>query len=466
MKHAAEAVQQSEKATANAELPRTSLVKAEAIERSLLSCLFQDEGAFSRVLDVVTEASFFDPAHQIIFHAISQQAMAQKPIDVMSILSMLETRGQDTSMGGFDYLNRLLGEPVDIFAARNYAEQVAERFMRRRLAELGKAITSSAIEPNGLSGVELLSGADKLMAEVSGSALRATGALGASQIMADVLDRLQRAADLGKEVTGTATGYPEIDRMTRGLQPGELVILAARPSMGKTALAINIVEHVALAGPSQNVLVFSCEMSSVSLMQRSVASLGRIDGQRLLNGQLLDDEWSRLSEAADRYSSVGARDTLWIDESSHTLDQIRAGARAQKKKLGSLSLIVIDYLQLLSSGGRRSDNRTNEVSEISRGLKLLAKELECPVLALSQLSRAVEARTDKRPMMSDLRESGAIEQDADVVMFIYRDDYYNREASKSPGTAEIIFAKQRSGPVGTVKLAFNRESTRFEPLSA
>jgi len=262
-------------------------------------------------------------------------------------------------------------------------------------------------------------------------------------------------------VTGVRTGFYDLDRMTAGLQKGDLVILAARPSMGKTAFALNIAETVAVH-EGLPVLVFSMEMGASQLALRMVGSLGRIDQQHLRTGALRDDEWGRLSEAVDKLSKA----QLYIDETpALNPAELRARARRMARQFGKLGLIVVDYIQLMSAtSSSGTENRATELSEISRGLKALAKELQCPVMALSQLNRSVESRTDKRPMMSDLRESGAIEQDADVITFIYRDDYYNKE-SKEPGVAEIIIGKQRNGPVGTLKLTFLKPLTRFDNLA-
>ena len=264
------------------------------------------------------------------------------------------------------------------------------------------------------------------------------------------------------DITGVPTGFYDFDRMTSGLQPGDLIVLAARPSMGKTALAINIAEHVALQ-EGLPVAVFSMEMGASQLAIRMVGSIGRIDQSRLRTGKLNEDEWPRLSEAIEKLRSV----SLFIDETAGlTTSELRANARRLSRRCGKLGLIVVDYLQLMTgSSGSDGENRATELGEISRGLKMLAKELQCPVIALSQLNRGVEQRTDKRPMMSDLRESGAIEQDADVIMFIYRDDYYNKD-SKEPGVAEVIIGKQRNGPTGTVKLTFLKPITKFESMAS
>jgi replicative DNA helicase len=278
-----------------------------------------------------------------------------------------------------------------------------------------------------------------------------------------LIDRVQELEANGSEdVTGIRTGFYDLDRMTAGLQKGDLIVLAARPSMGKTAFALNIAEHVAVQ-EGLPVAVFSMEMGASQLALRVVGSLGRIDQQHLRTGRLRDDEWERLPEAASKLSEA----PMFIDESPGLNPaELRARARRLARQYGgTLGLIVIDYLQLMSGSSNSSDeNRATVLGEISRGMKGLAKELQCPVLALSQLNRSVETRPDKRPMMSDLRESGAIEQDADVIMFIYRDDYYNKD-SKEPGVAEIVLAKQRNGPVGTVKLTFLKPLTRFDNLA-
>jgi replicative DNA helicase len=278
-----------------------------------------------------------------------------------------------------------------------------------------------------------------------------------------LIDRVTELAENGAEdVTGVRTGFYDLDRNTAGLQPGDLIILAARPSMGKTAFALNIAEQVAVT-EGLPVVVFSMEMGASQLALRMVGSLGRIDQQHLRTGALRDDEWGRLTEAVDKLGKV----QMYIDESpALNPSELRARARRMARQFGgTLGLIVVDYLQLMSGSSNSEENRATVLGEISRGLKALAKELQCPVIALSQLNRSVESRTDKRPMMSDLRESGAIEQDADVIMFIYRDDYYTKEASKEPGVAEIIIGKQRNGPIADVELAFVKRYARFENLA-
>jgi replicative DNA helicase len=286
------------------------------------------------------------------------------------------------------------------------------------------------------------------------------GFQGMDTLVVELLDRVQEMADNPMDITGVPTGFYDLDRMTSGFQAGDMIVLAARPSMGKTALAVNIAEHVAL-NEGLPVAVFSMEMGASQLAVRIVGSIGRIDQTHLRTGKLTDEEWPRLTEAIEKLRNV----SLHIDETPGlTSSELRANARRLARQCGKLGLIVVDYLQLMSGSSSDGENRATELGEISRGLKMLAKELQCPVIALSQLNRSVETRTDKRPMMSDLRESGAIEQDADVIMFIYRDDYYNKD-SKEPGVSEIIIGKQRNGPTGTVKLAFIKNLTRFESLA-
>jgi replicative DNA helicase len=288
------------------------------------------------------------------------------------------------------------------------------------------------------------------------------GFQGMDSLVVALLDRVQEMADNPNDITGVPTGFYDLDRLTAGLQPGDLIVLAARPSMGKTAFAINIAEHVALK-EGLPVAVFSMEMGASQLAVRIVGSIGRIDQSHLRTGKLSDEEWPRLTEAIERLRNI----SLHIDETAGlTVSELRANARRLARQCGKLGLIVVDYLQLMSGSSGNDENRATELGEISRGLKMLAKELQCPVIALSQLNRSVETRPDKRPMMSDLRESGAIEQDADIIMFIYRDEYYTKDACKEPGVAEILIAKQRNGPTGMVKLAFLKPLTRFESLAS
>jgi replicative DNA helicase len=332
----------------------------------------------------------------------------------------------------------------------------------RKLVTASDEIATNAFNPQGRPVDKILDEAEQKIFNIGEEGSRTKqGFQSMDTLVVELMDRVQEMADNPNAITGVPTGFYDLDRMTSGLQAGDLVVLAARPSMGKTALAVNIAEHVAL-NEGLPVAVFSMEMGASQLAVRVVGSIGRIDQGHLRTGKLSDEEWPRLADAIDRLRTV----SLHIDETPGlTTSELRANARRLARQCGKLGLIVVDYLQLMTGSTTGGDNRATELGEISRGLKMLAKELQCPVIALSQLNRSVEQRTDKRPMMSDLRESGAIEQDADIIMFIYRDDYYNKE-SKEPGIAEIIIGKQRNGPTGTVRLTFLKPLTRFESLAS
>jgi replicative DNA helicase len=333
----------------------------------------------------------------------------------------------------------------------------------RKLVTASDEIATNAFNPKGRPVADIVDESEQKIFNIGEQGKRNNqGFQAMDSLVVKLLDRVQEMADNPNDVTGVPTGFYDLDRMTAGLQAGDLIVLAARPSMGKTALAINIAEHVALH-EGLPVAVFSMEMGASQLAVRIVGSIGRIDQGHLRTGRLTDDEWPRLSEAIEKLRTI----SLHIDESAGlTSSELRANARRLARQCGQLGLIVVDYLQLMSGSSSDGENRATELGEISRGLKMLARELKCPVIALSQLNRSVEQRPDKRPMMSDLRESGAIEQDADIIMFIYRDEYYTKDACKEPGVAEVIIAKQRNGPTGTVKLAFLRPITKFESLAS
>ena len=371
----------------------------------------------------------------------------------------MQSQGKADEIGGLAYLNSLAQYVPSSANIRRYAEIVRERSILRKLVSVSDEIATSALNTNGRPVTNILDEAEQKIFSIGeeGSRMR-QGFQSMDKLVVQLLDRVEEMSQNPNDITGVPTGFFDLDRMTSGMQAGDLIVLAARPSMGKTALAINIAEHVALQ-EDLPVAVFSMEMGASQLAIRIVGSIGRIDQGRLRTGKLIDDEWPRLSDAIERLKTV----SLSIDETPGlTTSELRASARRLARSCGKLGLVVVDYLQLMSgSGGGDGENRATELGEISRGLKMLAKELQCPVIALSQLNRGVEQRTDKRPMMSDLRESGAIEQDADVIMFIYRDDYYNKD-SKDPGVAEIIIAKQRNGPTGMVKLTFLKPITKFE----
>jgi replicative DNA helicase len=419
--------------------------------------------AWDRVGDLVKDGDFYRHEHQLVFAAIAQLVNASKPADVITVFEQLQNLGKAEDVGGLLYLNSLAQYVPSAANIRRYAEIVRERAILRKLLTASDEIATNAFNPQGKTVAKILDEAEQKIFNIGeeGSRMK-QGFQGMDTLVVDLLDRVQEMSENPNDITGVPTGFYDLDRMTAGFQAGDMIVLAARPSMGKTALAINIAEHVAL-NEGLPVAVFSMEMGAAQLAVRIVGSIGRINQGHLRTGKLTDDEWPRLIEAIEKLRNI----SLHIDETPGlTPGELRANARRLARQCGKLGLIVVDYLQLMSGSSSSSgENRATELGEISRGLKMLAKELQCPVIALSQLNRSVEQRTDKRPMMSDLRESGAIEQDADIIMFIYRDEYYNKD-SKEPGVAEVIIGKQRNGPTGTVKLAFMNQLTRFESLAS
>ncbi len=428
-------------------------------EASVLGGLLLDNSAWDRVGDLLSDSDFYRYEHRLVFNAVSTLVNTNRAADVITVFENLQNLGKAEEIGGLAYLNSLAQYVPSSANIRRYAEIVRERAILRKLVSVSDEIATTALNTNGRPVPTILDEAEQKIFNIGeeGSRMR-QGFQSMGNLVVELLDRVEEMSQNPNDITGVPTGFFDLDRMTSGMQAGDLIVLAARPSMGKTALAINIAENVALK-EGLPVAVFSMEMGASQLAIRIVGSIGRIDQGRLRTGKLQDEEWPRLAEAVERLRTV----SLSIDETPGlTPSELRASARRLARTCGKLGLVVVDYLQLMSgSSGGDGDNRATELGEISRGLKMLAKELQCPVIALSQLNRGVEQRTDKRPMMSDLRESGAIEQDADVIMFIYRDDYYNKD-SKEPGVAEIIIGKQRNGPTGTVKLTFLKPITKFE----
>ncbi|WOB11217.1 replicative DNA helicase [Piscinibacter gummiphilus] len=433
-------------------------------EQSVLGGLLIDNSAWDRAGDLLNDNDFYRHEHQLIYAAIGGLINNAKPADVITVFEQLQSLGKAEACGGLVYLNALAQSVPSAANLRRYAEIVRERAVLRKLVSASDEIATAAFNPQGRPVPQILDEAESKIFKIGEEGSRSRqGFISMDTLVVQLIDRVNELHENGaEEVTGVRTGFYDMDKMTAGLQPGDLIVLAARPSMGKTAFALNIAENVAV-NEGLPVVVFSMEMGAAQLALRMVGSLGRIDQSHLRTGKLLDDEWGRLSEAVEKLGKAA----VFIDEGSAlSPSELRARARRQARQCGQLGLIVVDYLQLMSgSGGGSEENRATVIGEISRGLKSLAKELKCPVIALSQLNRSVETRTDKRPMMSDLRESGAIEQDADVIMFIYRDDYYLKEQSKEPGVAEIIIGKQRNGPTGTVKLAFLKPLTKFENMA-
>ena len=432
-------------------------------ESSVLGGLLLDNSAWDRVGDMLTDRDFYRYEHRLVFTAIGSLVNASKPADVITVFEQLQNQGKAEEIGGLAYLNSLAQYVPSAGNIRRYAEIVRERSVLRKLVSASDEISTNAFNPKGRPVAAILDEAEQKIFNIGEEGARnKQGFQAMDTLVVDLLDRVQEMADNPNDVTGVPTGFYDLDRMTAGFQAGDLIVLAARPSMGKTALAINIAEHVAL-NEGLPVAVFSMEMGAAQLAVRIVGSIGRIDQGHLRTGKLTDEEWPRLTEAIEKLRTI----SLHIDESAGlTSSELRANARRLSRQCGKLGLIVVDYLQLMSGSSSDGENRATELGEISRGLKMLARELQCPVIALSQLNRSVEQRPDKRPMMSDLRESGAIEQDADIIMFIYRDEYYTKDACKEPGVAEVIIAKQRNGPTGVVKLAFLRHITKFESLAS
>lgn len=432
-------------------------------ESSVLGGLLLDNSVWDRVGDLLTDGDFYRYEHKLIYAAIGALINATKPADVITVYGYLENAGKAAEVGGLLYLNALAQYVPSAANIRRYAETVRERSILRQLVTVGDQISTAGFNPQGRAVEQILDECEQSLMRVGEAGARMKqGFQTMDSLVVQLLDQVQERADHPERLAGTPTGFHDFDKMTTGLQAGDLIVLAARPSMGKTALAINIAEHVAL-NEGLPVAVFSMEMGAGQLASRIVGSIGRIDQTNLRTGQLTDEEWPRFTRAVETLRNAD----MHIDETGGlTIAELRANARRLARQCGGkLGLIVVDYLQLMSvSAGMKEENRATAVGEISRGLKLLAKELQCPVIALSQLSRGVESRTNRRPMMSDLRESGAIEQDADVIMFIYRDDYYNAD-SREPGVAEIIISKQRNGPTGTVRLAWLNHLTRFESLA-
>jgi replicative DNA helicase len=432
-------------------------------EQSVLGGLLLDNLAWDRAADLLTESDFYRYEHRHIYAAIGTLIAATKPADVITVHEVLQGLGKADECGGLAYLNALAQSVPSAANVRRYAEIVRERAVLRKLIAASDEIATAAFNPQGTPVSQLLDEAESKIFRIGEEGAR--GGAGFQQMDKLVGALLERVDELDKngaeDVTGVRTGFYDLDRQTAGLQKGDLIVLAARPSMGKTAFALNIAENVGVE-EGLPVAVFSMEMGASQLALRLVGSLGRIDQTHLRTGRLSDSEWERLPTAASKLSQA----PIFIDESvGLNPAELRARARRLARQYGgTLGLIVIDYLQLMSGSSGSDENRATVLGEISRGMKGLAKELQCPVIALSQLNRSVESRPDKRPMMSDLRESGAIEQDADIIMFIYRDDYYNKD-SKEPGVAEIIVAKQRNGPVGTIRLTFLKPITRFDNLA-
>ena len=440
-------------------------------EQAVLGGLMLQDDAWDRVAGRVMEADFYRKDHRLIYQAIGDLANSDRPRDVVTVSEWLQGRGQLEDAGGLAYLGTLAN---DVGSAANigaYADIVRERSVYRKLIKVGTDITDMGFTPEGRPATELLDEAERKVLDIAESSRRTTsGPRAGAEFLGDVVERIEKL--VGGQLAGTSTGLVDLDQKTTGLHPGDLVIVAGRPSMGKTSFSMNIAEAIATDPQTPKaVLVFSLEMPGDQLMMRMISSFGRVNQERLRSGNLTDEDWDKIHSAM----TLLERAPIYIDDDGQlSPTELRSRARRLKREVNNirseqfpegleLGLILVDYLQLMQVPGFK-ENRTNEIAMISRGMKSLAKELEVPVIALSQLNRSVENRDDKRPRMADLRESGGIEQDADVIMFIYRDEVYNPETDRR-GIAEIIIAKQRNGPIGKVDATFTGQYTRFDNVA-
>jgi replicative DNA helicase len=426
-------------------------------EQAVLGGLMLENGAWDQVADRVGQRDFYRREHQLIFQAIGALAERGKPFDVVTLAEELDHKGELNSAGGFAYLGALANDTPSAANIRAYADIVREHSVIRQLIRVGTEIADSGYRPEGRRVPELLDSAEQKVFEIAQQKARdSAGFVPIKSLLTKAVNRIELLYERDEAITGVSTGFNDLDEMTSGLQPADLVVIAGRPSMGKTSFAMNIAENVAIKSKLP-VAVFSMEMPGEALTLRMISSLGRIDQHRVRTGRLEDSEWPRLTSAVSLLSEA----PIFIDDmAALTPTEVRARARRLVREAGGLGLIVIDYLQLMQAPSE-GETRATEISIISRSLKALAKELHVPVIALSQLNRNLEQRPNKRPVMSDLRESGSIEQDADIVIFIYRDEVYN-EDSPEKGVAEIIIGKQRNGPIGTVRLTFLGQYTKFE----
>ncbi len=430
-------------------------------EQSVIGGLMLDNDAWEKISDKLVAEDFYTKAHRAIFRALYYLAENNQPMDVITLNEFLEREGEADNVGGLSYLAEVAKNTPSAANIEAYAKIVRERAVLRELISVSNQIADSAYKPEGRTSDELLDSAESKVFKIAEKREnKDAGLKPAASFLQETLDRVQFAVDSKGGITGLSTGFKDLDRKTNGLQKTDLVIVAGRPAMGKTTFAMNIAEHAAIHS-GKPVLVFSMEMPSNQLLMRSFASIGGVDATRLRTGHMDDKDWDNLMVASN---IIKNNSKMFIDDSPGlSPSEVRSRSRRIVREHGDVGLIVIDYLQLMTVPGL-SDNRTLEISEISRSLKALAKELEVPVVALSQLNRSLEQRADRRPVMSDLRESGAIEQDADIIMFVYRDEVYNKE-TEAKGKAEVIIGKQRNGPIGTIELAFQGHFNRFANLA-
>lgn len=425
-------------------------------EQAVLGGLMLDNASWDLIMEHIAEEDFYFPKHRLIFRTITELGKREHPFDVITLSEALKETHELDDAGGEVYLFELARNTPSAANITAYSDIVRERSILRQLIKITNDVSNMALNPAGRSSKDILEEAESKIFKIAEQESRGEGPVDISALLNKATTHIDALYHSGQEIAGLSTGFKDLDKLTSGFHNGDLVVIAGRPSMGKTAFAINIAEHAAIKS-SKPVVVFSMEMPGESLATRMISSLGRIDQHKLRTGKLDLEDWPRINSAVSMLTET----PLLIDDTpALNPAELRARVRRVAKKHGQLGLIIIDYMQLMQIPGYK-ENRTAEISEISRSLKNLAKELKVPVLALSQLNRSLELRNIKKPVMSDLRESGAIEQDADVILFIYRDEVYN-ENSPEKGTAEIIIAKQRNGPIGTVKLTFFGQYTRFE----
>ena len=428
-------------------------------EAAVLGSLMLDNASWEKVGDLITSSDFYKAEHKLIFQSVVRLLEQNKAADVVTVFESLKSSGQEINAGGIEYLNSIAQSSPAVSNIKGYAEIIRDQSILRRLVSVSEEISTMALGSNRKETRAILDEAEAKIFKISEDRSRGNSGLkDFDQLLTHVTKKISDLYENPNpsDVTGIPSGFLDLDQKTAGMHPGDLIIIAGRPSMGKTSLAINIAEYVAI-DHGLPVAVFSMEMAAEQLVIRMLCSQGKIDAQRVRTGKLSQDDWDRLMSANASMKNAA----IHIDESAGINPlEIRSRARRLKRLTGGLGLVIVDYLQLMSASGD-GENRTTEISEITRSLKGLAKELECPVIALSQLNRTVEQRTDKRPVMSDLRESGSIEQDADVILFIYRDEVYRPETAEK-GIAEINIGKHRNGPIGTVKLTFMGEYVRFD----
>lgn len=429
-------------------------------EQSVLGSLMLDNSAWESVSELIEDKDFYSHQHRIIFRSILHLVNSEQPLDVVTVAEELEERAQIAEVGGLQYLAELADMTPSTANTAAYATIVRERAQQRRLIEAAQEITDQAYTPEGLESLDLISNAEQKISQIAEGNRKEGGPVIVGPILKKTLDHLDELFNQEEGLSGITTGFDNINERTSGFQPADMIVVAGRPSMGKTTYAMNLIENALLA-TKRPCIVFSMEMPAESIVMRMLSSVGRIDQTRVRNGKFIDEDWAKLSTAVSILKDL----PLYIDDTpALTPQEMRARCRKVYRENDDLALVMVDYMQLMQVSGP-SEGRSQEISEISRSMKAIAKEFSCPIIALSQLNRSLEQRPNKRPVMSDLRESGAIEQDADIIAFIYRDEVYN-EDSPDKGIAEIITGKHRNGPIGTDRLAFVGKFTRFENLAA